>query len=108
MSPPAGRAYDPAMADLHPRRVAWEGARTFVSAAPTDAYWWLSDTLGHYLGTMYQLQLCETRLRLQSEAEAVYAEAGVWRARLDDLLDTDPAAASILTQLIAETASRLP
>ncbi|MFG1707291.1 hypothetical protein ACFLIM_29245 [Nonomuraea sp. M3C6] len=96
------------MAALHPRRVAWEGARTFVYAANTDAYWWLSDTVGHYLGIMYQLQLCETRLRLQAEADALYAEAGAWRARLDDLLDTHPATASILTQMINETTSRLP
>ncbi|WP_431913113.1 hypothetical protein [Nonomuraea jabiensis] len=98
------------MAVLHPRRVAWEGARTFVSAANTDAYWWLSDTVGHYLGLMYQLQLCETRMRLQAtaEADAIYAETGAWRARLDELLDTHPATASILTQLISETTSRLP
>ncbi|MEV6030956.1 hypothetical protein AB0L65_07390 [Nonomuraea sp. NPDC052116] len=98
------------MAALHPRRVAWEGARTFVSAANTDAYWWLSDTVGHYLGLMYQLELCETRLRLQAAAEvdAIYAEAGAWRARLDELLDTHPATASILTQMISETTSRLP
>ncbi|TMR13543.1 hypothetical protein ETD86_30455 [Nonomuraea turkmeniaca] len=96
------------MAVLHPRRVAWEGARIFVFAASTDAYWWLSDTVGHYLGLMYQLQLCETRLRLQAEDDALYAEAGAWRARLDELLDTHPDATSILTQLITETSSRLP
>jgi hypothetical protein len=96
------------MAVVHPRRVAWEGARIFVFAANTDAYWWLSDTLGRYLGLMYQLQLCETRLRLQAEADAVYAEAGAWRARLDELLDTHPGTAPLLTQMIAETSSRLP
>ncbi|MDP4505234.1 hypothetical protein OHA25_39715 [Nonomuraea sp. NBC_00507] len=95
------------MAVLHPRRVAWEGARIFVFAANTDAYWWLSDTVGHYLGLMYQLQLCETRLRLQAEDDAFYAEAGAWRARLDELLDTHPETASILTQLISETSFRL-
>ncbi|MEV4573479.1 hypothetical protein AB0K16_09455 [Nonomuraea jabiensis] len=102
------------MAVLHPRRVAWEGARTFVSAANTDAYWWLSDTVGHHLGRMYQSRLSETRRRLQAateaatEADAIYAEAGAWRARLDELLDAHPATASILAQLISETASRLP
>ncbi|AQZ64092.1 unnamed protein product [[Actinomadura] parvosata subsp. kistnae] len=98
------------MAVLHPKRVAWEGARTFVSAATTDAYWWLSDTVGQYLGLMYQLQLCETRLRLQGEpdVEAAYEEVGAWRARLDDLLTTTPSTTSLLTQLITETTSRLP
>ncbi|RSN06575.1 hypothetical protein DMB42_25170 [Nonomuraea sp. WAC 01424] len=88
--------------------MAWEGAHTFVSAATTDAYWWLSDAVGHYLGLMYQLQLCQTRLRLQAEADAFYAEAGAWRARLDELVDTGPGAASVLTQLTAETSARLP
>ncbi|MEW1846883.1 hypothetical protein AB0392_53785 [Nonomuraea angiospora] len=98
------------MAALHPRRVAWEGARTFVSAANTDAYWWLSDMVGHHLGPMYQSRLSETRMRLQAtaEADAIYAEAGAWRARLDELLDARPATAPILTRLIGETASRLP
>ncbi|MEU6783766.1 hypothetical protein ABZ912_31610 [Nonomuraea angiospora] len=96
------------MAALHPRRVAWEGARAFVSAANTDAYWWLSDTVGHRLGPMYQSRLSETRRRLQARADAIHAEAGAWRARLDELLDTHPATASILTQLIGETTSRLP
>ncbi|SDI37268.1 hypothetical protein [Nonomuraea jiangxiensis] len=101
------------MAVLHPRRVAWEGARIFVVAAKSDAYPWLSENVGHYLGIMYQLQLSETRLRLQAEtgaaaAETAYEEVGAWRARLDDLLDTHPGTASILTQLITETTARLP
>ncbi|MFC4116110.1 hypothetical protein [Nonomuraea zeae] len=98
------------MAVLHPRRVAWEGARVFVFAANTDAYWWLSDTLGHHLGILYQSRLRDTRLRLQAaqESEALYAETGAWRARLDDLLDDHPATASVLTRLITETSARLP
>ncbi|MDX3103678.1 hypothetical protein ACIBO5_25545 [Nonomuraea angiospora] len=98
------------MAVLHPRRVAWEGARTFVTAANTDAYWWLSDRVGHHLGLMYQSRLYETRMRLRAtaEADAIHAEAGAWRARLDELLDACPATASVLTRLISETASRLP
>ncbi|PZG22833.1 hypothetical protein [Nonomuraea aridisoli] len=96
------------MAVLHPRRVAWEGARLFALAADTDAYWWLSEAVGHYLGLMYRLQLYETRLRLKEDADLLYEETGAWRARLDELLDTRPETASILTQLIAETAARLP
>ena len=40
--------------------------------------------------------------------EALYEETGAWRARLDELLDTHPDAASILTQMIDETSARLP
>jgi hypothetical protein len=95
------------MAALHPRRVAWEGARIFVFAADTDAYWWLSDTIGHRLGIMYQSRLYETRMRVQARSDALHAEAGAWRARLDELLDTRPATVTVLTRLIIETSSRL-
>ncbi|MER7499148.1 hypothetical protein AB0L05_25785 [Nonomuraea pusilla] len=95
------------MAVLQPRRVACEGARVFVAAAPADAYWWLSEAVGRYLGLMYQLQLCETRLRLQAEEDARFPETAAWRARLDQLLDATPAAAPLLAQLAAETASRM-
>lgn len=93
---------------LHPRRVAWEGARTFVSAANADAYWWLTDTVGRYLGVMYQLKLAETRLRLQADEDATFSETGAWRARLDELLDHQPDLAPLLTQIIAETARLNP
>ncbi|MEV0383519.1 hypothetical protein [Nonomuraea sp. NPDC050643] len=96
------------MAVLHPRRVAWEGARTFVFASTTNAYWWLGDTVGHSLGPAYRLHLRETRLRLQADADALYGEAGAWRARLDELIDTHPGIASTLTRLISETAARMP
>ncbi|MEU1392495.1 MULTISPECIES: hypothetical protein [unclassified Nonomuraea] len=46
------------MAVLHPWRVAWEGARTFVSAATTDAYRWLA----RRLGLIHQCRPGETRL----------------------------------------------
>ncbi|MEU4580031.1 hypothetical protein ACBI99_42320 [Nonomuraea sp. ATR24] len=97
------------MAVLHPRRVAWEGARVFVAAAGTETYWWLSEAIGRYLGVMYELQLAETRLRLQSDGRKVtpLLESGAWRARLDELLDECPGYASILTQLVEETAARL-
>ncbi|MEU1724404.1 hypothetical protein ACNF49_33310 [Actinomadura sp. ATCC 39365] len=45
------------MAVLHPGRVAWEGARTFVSAATTDACRWP----GRRLGTTYRCRPGETR-----------------------------------------------
>ncbi|MCK2219267.1 hypothetical protein MF672_036550 [Actinomadura sp. ATCC 31491] len=96
------------MPAFHPRRVAWEGALAFVYAAATDAYWWLSEAVGHYLGLMYQLELCETRLRLQADEEVFYGEAGAWRARLDELVDTRPAAVPVLAQIISETSARMP
>ncbi|MCC5582029.1 MULTISPECIES: hypothetical protein [Microtetraspora] len=92
---------------IHRPRVAWEGARVFVRAAPSDAYWWLGDMVGHYLGVMYQLKLAETRLRLQLE-DVVPEEIGAWRFRLDELLRDRPELTGLLGDLIEETSYRLP
>jgi hypothetical protein len=95
------------MAVIHTPRVAWEGARVFVAAATSDAYWWLSEMIGQHLGLMYQMDLTSTRLRLLSE-DARFAEVGAWRVRLEDLLHSRPELAPLLLQLVAETTSRLP
>ncbi|GGS85703.1 hypothetical protein GCM10010156_50350 [Planobispora rosea] len=94
------------MTVVHQPRVAWEGARAFVSAADSDAYWWLTDMVGRYFGTAYQLNLAETRLRLQRE-DAVFPETGAWRVRLEDLLRARPELAPLLAQLTVETSDRL-
>ncbi|MGI8336571.1 hypothetical protein ACRYCC_42075 [Actinomadura scrupuli] len=95
------------MSVIHRPRVAWEGARAFVAAANTDAYWWLSEMVGRYLGVMYELQLAETRLRLQLEDEP-FAETAAWRARLDDLLYDQAELTPLVLQLVSETTDRLP
>jgi hypothetical protein len=87
-------------------RVAWEGARVLVAAANADAYWWLSEMVGRYLGVMYELQLAETRLHLQLEDES-FAETVIWRARLDELLHHRPDLTTLLLDLTAETSDRL-
>ncbi|MDP9841489.1 hypothetical protein [Streptosporangium lutulentum] len=99
------------MEALHPRRVAWEGARVFVSAANKNTYRWLSDTVEQHLGAPYRLKLSRTRLRLQSEADTAlseFSEAGAWRVRLDELLDSRPDVAPLLTRIVRETSTRLP
>ncbi|GAA2119651.1 hypothetical protein [Actinomadura alba] len=55
---------------------------------------------------MYQLRLAETRIRLQAE-DASYAETGVWRAHLEDLLHNRPELTSLVHELVGETSSRL-
>ncbi|MEU6717207.1 hypothetical protein ABZ897_37580 [Nonomuraea sp. NPDC046802] len=52
-------------------------------------------------------RICRWADSAATRSPAVYAEAGAWRARLDELLDTRPATA-ILTRLIDETVARLP
>ncbi|SNS36959.1 hypothetical protein SAMN05216276_1008109 [Streptosporangium subroseum] len=101
------------MAVLHPRRIAWEGARVFVSAANANAYWWLSGMVEQHLGAPYRLKLSRTRLRLQSETDprfpgvAEFSEAGAWRVCLDELLDSRPDVAPLLSQIVRETSVRL-
>ncbi|MFI9591511.1 hypothetical protein [Nonomuraea sp. NPDC052265] len=53
--------------------MAWEGARTFVSAATTDACRWLGAALGHHLGNTCRPRLRETRLRLRAATDAAHA-----------------------------------
>src|SRR5690242_15865714 len=95
------------MTVVHLPRVAWQAARVIVAAAENDAYYWLSEMAGRYLGVMYELQLAETRLRLQADESALYAELGAWRARLSELLEVNPELTSLLQQLTTETADRL-
>jgi hypothetical protein len=96
------------MAVVHHRpRTAWDAARAFVAAADCDVYWWLTDAVAHHLGAAYRQNLAETRLRLRREEEAVAAEAGAWRARLEELLQDRPDLTSVLLRLTAETSERL-
>ncbi|MEV5411384.1 hypothetical protein AB0K60_21410 [Thermopolyspora sp. NPDC052614] len=95
------------MAVVHPPRVAWLGARVFVAAANAETYWWLSEMLGRYLGLMFELYLTDTRRRLQRTGET-YAEIGIWRTYLGDLLEDRPELQPVILQLIDETEARLP
>ncbi|MCW2942952.1 MAG: hypothetical protein JWN00_5937 [Actinomycetia bacterium] len=90
----------------HPIRVAFEGARVFVAAANAEVYWWLSEMVRVHLGAMYGQKLAETRLRLQVE-EASFAEAGAWRALLEELLHNRPDLTPLMHQLVTETSHRL-
>ncbi|WP_062428776.1 hypothetical protein [Herbidospora daliensis] len=96
------------MKALNARRVAWEGARVVVEASTAEAYWWVNDMIGRYLGVMYQLKLAETRLRLLEDDEFTVAETGAWRARLDDLLAERPDLTPVVADLTKETSARLP
>ncbi|MFC4057004.1 hypothetical protein ACFOWE_01775 [Planomonospora corallina] len=96
------------MGVIHRPRTAWDSARVFVAAAECDVYWWLTDEVGRRLGAAYQESLARTRLRLQRRADAVSAEAGTWRARLEELLQERPDLIPVLLRLTEETAARLP
>ncbi|GAB3880633.1 hypothetical protein [Microbispora bryophytorum] len=104
------------MAVIHRERVAWESARVFVAAAMDDAYWWLGETLGRHLGQRYERDLARTRTRLRRDdagpgqgvrEDVLFAEAGAWRARIEELLTERPELAAVLRQVIEETGRRL-
>jgi hypothetical protein len=95
---------------FHPERLAWDGARTIVRAVGSDqVYRWLSDQFGVVLGPAYAHALSDSYARLWSDGrpEAPHREAGLWRARIHDLLLDDPALAVPVQRLIDETSERL-
>ncbi|WP_203930288.1 hypothetical protein [Virgisporangium ochraceum] len=94
----------------HTARVAWDGALAIVGAAHfDDLYGWLAPTLGDLLGAEALRAFAETRylLRYSARPDAPHVEAGRWRARLEDLVDRDPALAAPVRELAYETRLRL-
>ena len=95
---------------IHQQRLAWDGARVIVRALESDyLYRWLNDELGTLLGRPYQQALSDSfnRLWWTERLDAPQAEAGLWRARLADLLQQRPELAQPLQELIYEAVSRL-
>ena len=93
----------------HPR-VAWDGARVIVRAIDSERqYLWLHSRLGELVGPGYQQALEDSwnRLWWSERMDAPHAEAGLWRARLADLLQTRPELAGPLQDLIYEATARL-
>jgi hypothetical protein len=95
----------------HPPRVAWDFARAVVSIATAndDLYLWFSTRVADLIGPPYQLALYDTRTRLArpTRADAPYVEAGLWRARIDDLLSRDTDLVEDLYILAHDASSRL-
>jgi len=93
----------------HPR-LAWDGARVIVRALDSQhLYGWLNARLGDLAGPAYQQALSDSSNRLwwTERMDAPQAEAGLWRARLADLLQNRPELAEPLRELIWEAATRL-
>jgi hypothetical protein len=79
---------------VHPERLAFDTSRVLTAAAAaTVSYDLVSDRIGDLLGQPCRRALAESRERLLSKAEsneAGWAEAGIWRVRLLDLLSERP------------------
>jgi hypothetical protein len=96
-------AIDRAGGIVHHPRLCWEAARVFARAAASDDWsGWLADQLGRLFGPTYRRAVDESRLRLQRDyrPDALMAETGMWRVRLDDLLRAVPEAAVPLGALV--------
>jgi len=93
----------------HPR-LAWDGARVIVRALDSEPlFTWLYNRLGQLVGPGYQQALSDSwnRLWWTERMDAAHAEAGLWRARLADLLQSRPELAEPLQELIYEARARL-
>ena len=93
----------------HPR-LAWDGAQVIVRTVDSrHVYGWLHARLGDLAGPAYQQALQDSwnRLWWSERMDAPHAEAGLWRARLADLLVNRPELAAPLQELIYEAAARL-
>jgi hypothetical protein len=95
----------------HRPRVAWDFARAAVSIATAndDLYAWFATRVADLIGPPYQLALYDTRTRLArpTRDDAPYVEAGLWRARIDDLLSRDVDLTEDLYILAHDASSRL-
>jgi hypothetical protein len=94
----------------HHPRVAWDFARTVVDMATTggELYVWFGTRVAAVMGPRYGRDLHETRTRLASPTrdDARHVEAGLWRARIDDLLRSQNDLAEDLYILTLDASAR--
>jgi hypothetical protein len=94
----------PATITHHPR-LAWDGARALVHGARfAPTYDWLLGRLTPLLPPDYLESFVSTRYRLlrPDRADVESLEAGVWRARFEELLRVHPELAPPLHDLFLE------
>ncbi|MFC0527552.1 hypothetical protein [Phytohabitans kaempferiae] len=95
---------------INRERLAWDSARALVRVlGSAQVTGWLHGQMAAQLGPASAAALAESRRRLfaSPRADAPQVEAGIWRARLLDLLATDDALAGPLRELTAEAHERL-
>lgn len=91
-------------------RLAWDAARVVVRVLHSDQVGrWLHEEMATRLGTDLAAALVESRLRMWASPrlDAPQVEAGIWRAKLADLLTEDASLALPLQVTMAEAAERL-
>jgi hypothetical protein len=91
-------------------RLAWDAAQVVVRVLGSDQVGrWLHGQMAARLGPEPAAALAESRLRMWASPrlDAPQAEAGIWRAKLADLLATDASLAAPLREMMAEAAEHL-
>jgi hypothetical protein len=97
------------MGIVHHQRLAWDCARAFIAVTDSDRdYLWLSNELRRLLGPGYELALSDARTRLMFAArpDTPQIEAGLWRARMEDVLRQRPELALALAALVEDARRR--
>jgi hypothetical protein len=95
---------------VHHQRLAWDCARAFVAAVDHDReYFWLCREVSRLLGPQYEPALSDSRARLftATRPDAPQVEAGLWRARIEDVLRERPELAYVLADLAEEARRRV-
>jgi hypothetical protein len=95
---------------VHHQRLAWDCARAFVAAVDHDSqYLWLRREVNRLLGPQYEHAMSDSRDRLSTATrpDAPQAEAGLWRARIEDVLRERPDLALVLADLAEEARRRV-
>ncbi len=92
---------------VHHARLAWDTARVVVAVADRDderLCYWLAERLDAWCGPEYEqaFSISRTRLMYRMRPDAVEAEAGMWRVRLQELLDCRPDLRPHLRALVDE------
>jgi hypothetical protein len=90
----------------HRPRLAWDGARVVMAAIEHGDHAWLATVAGERLGPEYRRHIEDAWLRLAVDPDRTAAEAGLFRARLDDLLARRPELQADLASMIDEAGRR--
>jgi hypothetical protein len=83
---------------IHHPRVAWDGARALVAAADSYRYIFVAAQLNDTFGEELARSFAQTHDRLLAGTPAL-VEAGMWRVRLQDLLNRRPDLAPALMEI---------
>jgi hypothetical protein len=96
------------MSHVHHERLAWDSARTVVTAIEANYWPWLAYQLGERIAPELREHVVDSFVRLNNRPEQFSAEVGIWRAVLTDVLNTRPHTLTVLADLMTETRNLMP